>query len=92
MNLRPLQGLVTLTSVLQRVIVEIAVLYYTTHQTLRRQTNSEKARNEYFSVRQDQENHIKGNEQLLLREIDSTAMLPLVKRRKQLSRIRNRNF
>jgi len=42
MNLRPLQGLVTLTSVLQRVIVEIAVLYYTPHQTLRRQTNSQK--------------------------------------------------
>ena len=48
MNLRLLQALVTLTSVLQRVIVEIAVLYYTTHQTLRRQTNSQKARNEYF--------------------------------------------
>ena len=54
--------------------------------------NSQKARNEYFSVWQDQENHRKGNEQLLLREIDSTAMLPLVKRRRQLSRIRNRNF
>ena len=42
MNLRLLQALVTLTSVLQRVIVEIAVLYYTPHQTLRRQTNSQK--------------------------------------------------
>lgn len=42
MNLRPLQALVTLTSVHQRVIVEIAVLYYTPHQTLRSRTTPRK--------------------------------------------------
>ena len=55
MNLRLLQALVTLTSVLQRVIVEIAVLYYTPHQTLRRQTNSQKQEFQFDKTKRTRE-------------------------------------
>ena len=67
-----------------------ALLYYSSN--IEKTDKLPESKKWILLVWQDQENHRKGNGQFFLRERNGTAMLPLVKRRKQLSRIRNRNF